>query len=521
MKYVYKERELFDDALSRAGQNFLDKKRIAVYGTGSGGGKVYKYLVDEGLIGNLVAFIDRDDSPMIGKQLHEVIIGRLDDFITQIDALLVAAEVHHHEIVQRLHDRIDENGITAIDMFETRYGTKEIMEYVSYLEDIQYKKSGDYIEIDNDEYKGNRWDTKVIAWYLPQFYVTDYNNRFHGMGFTEWTNSSKTLPQFCGHYQPHIPYHCGYYDLSNYKSIKRQAEIAKRYGIYGFAIHYYWFNETTRMLDTPIRLLLDNKDIDINYMINWATEDWSMEWDDSFQKWNFSDSFIKQELPKDTEAFFDELLPYFRDNRYIKINGMPVFSVYKCDIFLKSDFKRFTVELRQCAEKRGIAGIYIMISTGSHCFDEDVEEWGADALVEYQPNYMCVANSLEKLYPRGYINPHFNGVILDTSDFFERRRYLSRHKSNEFFRCAVTAWDNTARRATSGARIVWGISPKVLEIWLADLMDESKKIHDSEKDYVFVSSWNEWAEGSHLEPDMRYGYAWLKAVRNALEYSRK
>ena len=164
--------------------------------------------------------------------------------------------------------------------------------------------------------------------------------------------------------------------------------------------------------------------------------------------------------------------------------------------------------------------MYIVITTGSGCFDEDVNEWGADALVEYQPNYMCGTNSLNRLYPKGYVNPHFNGKILDTREFFYKKKYFVNHGSKKYFRCAATAWDNTARKASSGARILWGITPEVFEKWLVDLMIESKKIHERDDDYIFVSSWNEWAEGSHLEPDMRYGYAWLNAVRHALEISK-
>ena len=133
---------------------------------------------------------------------------------------------------------------------------------------------------------------------------------------------------------------------------------------------------------------------------------------------------------------------------------------------------------------------------------------------------MCQSNSLKCLYPKGYINPHFKGTILDTRDYFEEKRYFSDHVSDTYYRCVCTNWDNTARKGKTGARILWGITPEVFKKWLVDFMLESKKIHTAGNDFVFVSSWNEWAEGSHLEPDMRYGYAWLNAVRSALEITR-
>ena len=518
MKYLYTEFEHFDYILERRGMaSHIHGKKISIYGTGECGEKVYEYLVNKSLVNNLVAFIDREDSPMIGRKKNGMTVEKLDKAVKETDVILVASEWHHKEIVSRINDLFCDASILLIDMYETLYDSKAYEEYVSYIDEMQYGEKKEYVGILQECYQRADTDTKVIAWYLPQYYVTEYNNRFHGMGFTEWTNSSKTFPQFCGHYQPHIPYHMGYYDLSNYKSIKRQAEIAKFYGIYGFAVHYYWFNEKTQMLDTPIKLIREHKDIDINYFINWATEDWGMTWDDSFSDWEFSDSYIKQELPQDVAAFFDELIPYFEDDRYIKINNMPVFSVYNCNVFSKTDFRSFTDKLRQLALAKGFKGIYIIITTGSNHFDDDVHAWGADALVEYQPNYMCQFNSFNKLYPKGYINPHFKGTIIDTKDFFVEKKYFTKHISKKFFRGACTSWDNTARKGKTGARIIWGITPDVFKKWLIDIITESKTIHTMEEDFVFVSSWNEWAEGSHLEPDMRYGYAWLNAVRSALE----
>ncbi|WP_027407437.1 glycoside hydrolase family 99-like domain-containing protein [Anaerovibrio sp. RM50] len=518
MEYLHDEEEHFDAIFSRLGNEFaLAAKKIAIYGTGNGAKSVYNYLVKKGVSDNVVIFLDQDSSPMIGLEFCSQRVGILEDYKDIINVILVAAKWNHKAIVNRLNNIMLSTDILIIDMYEKVFDKKDLEEYISYIDELQYSEKKEYVEIADVGYQRMHEDTKVIAWYLPQYHVTEYNNRFHGVGFTEWTNSSKTMPQFCGHYQPHIPSHMGYYDLSNYRTIKRQAELARFYGIYGFAIHYYWFNERTKMLDTPIKLLRENKDIDINYFINWATEDWGMTWDDGFSGKNYSDSFIKQELPQDIDAFLDELIPYFQDERYIKVNGMPVLSVYNCNVFKKTEFRDFTDKLRKKALVKGVQGIYIIITTGSNDFDDDVHDWGGDALVEYQPNYMCQSNLLKSLYPKGYINPHFKGTIRDTRDYFEEKKYFSKHISKKYYRCACTNWDNTARKGKIGARIIWGITPEKLRDWLVDLITESKTIHDVEDDFVFISSWNEWAEGSHLEPDMRYGYAWLNAVRSALE----
>lgn len=151
-------------------------------------------------------------------------------------------------------------------------------------------------------------------------------------------------------------------------------------------------------------------------------------------------------------------------------------------------------------------------------FDENVEDWGADALVEFPPHGIGRWTPVDRI--SGYLNPHFVGQIIGTEKFIKEKKYLCEHKSKKYFRGAMPSWDNTPRKAYTGAAIYTGLTPNTFRQWVQDIMIESKKIHTREENIVFVNAWNEWAEGAHLEPDMKYGYANLKAIKNAIEQIR-
>lgn len=385
------------------------------------------------------------------------------------------------------------------------------IEYAEYIEQLAKKQSDKFVPFNAEDFQLQPNDTKVIAYYLPQFHQMEINNKFHGQGFTEWTNTSRALPLFTGHYQPHIPYDVGYYDLNNIEALQRQIYLAKRYGVYGFCFHYYWFSGE-KIMEKPINLLLQHKELEMPFCVSWATENWTSIWDGGDKN-----VMIEQKLEDgDDEKFMADILPFFKDNRYIKIDGKPILAIYKCKTFPQDKFKIFLNSIRKIAKENGFPDIYVMLSSALG-FEDDVEDWGADALVEYRAHALPFSR---RYRPKGYVNPNYKGLIYDVSGKLKQKAYMNPHKSKIYYRAALTSWDNTARKSDSGGLICTGYTPQTFKTWLKDIMIESKKIHSQDKDIIFANSWNEWAEASHLEPDMYYGYAYLQALREALLETR-
>lgn len=484
--------------------------RIAIYGTGEGAKEVFAALRQLGLEKQFRIAIDRDDSGKIGEKIFERPVCSLCDVTERADVILIAARVNHLVI----RDRIKEffggllNTPTVIDPYMHRNTREDEIEYVHYLEESRVNASRQFVPFKNGDYIRKETDTRIIAWYLPQFHQIEINNRFHGRGFTEWTNTSQAFPQFCGHYQPHIPYDVGYYDLMNIETLKRQACLAHDYGIYGFAFHYYWFSGK-RLMEKPLELLMAHKEINIPFCINWANENWTSVWDGGNQ-----DIMYEQGLDDgDDEKFMRDLLPLLNDPRYIKIDGRPLISIYRGDIFDKERLASFIKNIRGLAGENEIPELFVLVTTATRSL-MDPHILGADGLVEFPPH--GIARHARRIQPEGYLNPYFRGNIYDMEEFIENRRYMVPYDADIVFRTAMVGFDNTARRGMSAAGIFYGMDPGRYKKWLLDILWESKKEHPSSMDVVFVNGWNEWAEGAHLEPDMKYGYAYLEATKQAL-----
>lgn len=384
-------------------------------------------------------------------------------------------------------------------------------DYVDHVTSGNFNRKRDFVDITKDSFKRDENDTKVIAWYLPQFHQMDVNNKYHGQGFTEWTNVTRAIPAFVGHFQPQLPYDVGFYDLMNIDTFKRQIYLAKLYGIYGFCFHWYWFSGV-RTMEKPLELYLNHKELDFPFCINWADENWSTLWDGGNK-----DLIFEQKLMDDDDSkFMNDILPYMKDRRYIKIDGRPVLSIYRCKgIFDQERFKKLLANFRSIAKSNGFPDLYIMI-TNAFDFYDDVADWGADAIVEFPP---FGVSGVEKQLSGFFVNPYFKAHVYDTSLFIAERKYLYKHNSKKYFRSALVSFDNTARKGfDSNGSVFFSLNSETLQQWLKDIIEESKQIHSKSEDIVFVNSWNEWAEGSHLEPDMRFGYANLQAVKTALDY---
>lgn len=346
-----------------------------------------------------------------------------------------------------------------------------------------------------------RSDVKLIAYYLPQFHPIPENDLWWGKGFTEWRNVARAYPQFEGHYQPRIPGELGYYDLRVVDVMRRQVELAKLYGMSAFCFHFYWFGGKT-LLETPVRNYLDNKDLDLPFCLCWANENWSRRWDGSEHELLITQSHS----PEDDDAFLKHLDRYFRDERYLKIDGRPVLTVYRPSLF--PDPAATVARWRELAQELGYPDLYL-IATNSFAFS-DYERFGFDALSEFPPHHVRAANvqdrfELSKFRTGWRIRSY--AEIVET----EKTRPMV---DGVVHPGIMTSWDNSARRPASG-EIIHGATPELFKAWLKQCFLRAEGNPAGER-LIFVNAWNEWAEGTYLEPDKRFGYGFLDACASAV-----
>lgn len=345
---------------------------------------------------------------------------------------------------------------------------------------------------------------KVIAFYLPQFHPFPENDQFWGKGFTEWANVTKAKPNFNGHYQPHLPTHLGFYDLRLIENLRQQAALARNYGIEGFCFYYYWFSGK-QVMNLPIENLYNHKDIDINYCVCWANENWTRTWDGQSHNVLLAQKY----LPSDPLAFILDIGKYFQDERYIKVDGKPVLIVYNpLEI---NQFNEYIKIWRSEVIKMGFPGLYLLCTktTGYSEPKHDI-----DALVEFPPHQYAIKdyiNSKLEIY-----NPNYSGWVFDYNDYADLA--LKKDADYKLIRSVMLSWDNTARRQNTSITYHNFTIDKFAKLLSERLHTtlSNDKLSLAEK-FVFINAWNEWAEGTHLEPDRKHGFAYLNAVYQGLK----
>lgn len=333
---------------------------------------------------------------------------------------------------------------------------------------------------------------RLVAFYLPQFHPIPENDAWWGKGFTEWTNVSKSVPLFPGHEQPQVPADLGYYDLRLPETRRDQADLAREYGIEAFCYWHYWF-DGERLLERPFDEVLRSGEPDFPFCLAWANETWSRRWlgeeKEILRKQTYS--------PGDAERHARWLVGAFRDRRYLRVGGRPVFLVYRpADL---PDGDAFARTLRSVCRDAGLPPPYLL-GVSSHAV-VDHRPRGFDGNVEFEPQLGVLPDPL--------------GDGLKVHDYAESRRKMTHGKGDwPSHPCIMVSWDNTPRRGANGI-VFTGATPAAFEQGLRETVERVQHL-PSEERLVFVNAWNEWAEGNHLEPCLRHGRGYLEATLRAV-----
>ena len=375
--------------------------------------------------------------------------------------------------------------------------------YFNFLFEMNTNNAGDYVSLTYPNIP--KTDIRLIAFYLPQFHPIPENDEWWGKGFTEWSNVARALPQFIGHYQPRLPGELGFYDLRMPEVQKRQIELARQYGIHGFCFHFYWFNGRT-LLEKPIEEFVKN--IDFPFCLNWANENWTRRWDGKENEILMA----QNHSPEDDIEFIKYISGYLKNENYIRINSRPLLIIYRPALLPNP--KDTAARWREWCLNNGIGEIYL---AATHSFEHvDPERIGFDAAIDFPPNTFPLKDVADRL---AIVNPSFKGLIYDYKNAIELSKEAVKPPYKKF-RGIFPSWDNEARKPGRGTVII-NSSPHAYREWLRALCDYTANNFEPEERLIFINAWNEWAESAYLEPDRRYGYAYLHATAEALAHLPK
>lgn len=344
----------------------------------------------------------------------------------------------------------------------------------------------------------------VAALYLPQFHRIPENDSWWGEGFTEWTNVRRAKPLFPGHEQPRVPRDDRYYDLLERDVMRWQSDLASRHGVDAFCFYHYWFGGKL-LLERPVENYLAWKEIPTGFFLSWANEPWARTWDGREKEVLMPQVYGAEE---DWEAHFAYLLPFFQDSRYLRIDGAPVFVLYRTESIPRCE-EMVAHWDRRCREE-GFEGIHIVETLNG--FQDGPMLSASKALMPMEPTF-----TMRWDYPlwRRVLRKVRSLVVGAGPQTFSYRavwrrivRRDARWPGKETCPCLFVDWDNSPRKKERAA-IFLGCRPEIFEKYASKVVERSRKAGTR---LLFVNAWNEWAEGTYLEPDTRHGTGFLEIL---------
>jgi lipopolysaccharide biosynthesis protein len=360
----------------------------------------------------------------------------------------------------------------------------------------------------------SRIEINAIAIYLPQFHPFPENDKAWGKGFTEWTNVASSLPRFIGHNQPFLPSDLGFYDLRIPGKIKEQVELAKKYGISGFDFYYYWFSGK-KIMEMPVQTFLNDKTIDFKFSLTWANENWARVWNDEPKN-----IIIEQKYQEnDALNFIMDIERYLLDERYIRIDGRPLLTIYRPSDIPKVG--KVVATWREYWHKKHKEELFVAYVSNFARLDK--KEYGFDAERNFLPlNWHVYSQHNPQVeIPRSQLlDQNFSGELRDMEKIYKEYTEKFLEADDTRFKCLSPSWDNQARRKGVKGLTFINSSPALYEDTLRKIIERERRYFKDKDIYVYINAWNEWAEAAMLEPSQNLGHAHLVATRNALSKTR-
>jgi hypothetical protein len=357
---------------------------------------------------------------------------------------------------------------------------------------------------------------QTIAFYLPQYHPIPENDEWWSPGFTEWSNVAKQRPLFKGHYQPHIPADLGFYDLRVSEVRESQSSLARHYGIDGFCYYHYWFSGR-RLLQRPLDEVISSGRPDYPFCICWANHSWTRSWIGDNNGMLIEQKYSEE----DDQNHARYLSTLFSDSRYIKVMDRPVFLVYR-PADLPTPRKTLETFTRLYNEIAGVSPYYIAVD--AHCVGRDFRNDGFDSVLAFtpqlgvsSPDAFIDQRNISK-FTRNLRSGILSGSLKVFDEATERRKMEEISRPFPYIPSCFVGWDNSPRRGREGI-IYANSSPSLFAEFLYKAVVKAKE-HPHKHSLVFINAWNEWAEGNHLEPDLKNGHAYLEVCRKVISEFR-
>jgi len=380
---------------------------------------------------------------------------------------------------------------------------------------------------------------RIIAFYLPQYHPIPENDKWWGKGFTEWTNVGKAKPLFKNHYQPRVPADLGYYDLRMPEVREAQATMAREAGIEGFCYWHYWFGNDQQLLERPFNEVLQTGKPDFPFCLGWANHSWTNK------SWNSNKKYVEESVLReqtysveDHKKHFYSLLPAFRDTRYIKVDGKPIFVVFSPRTI--PNVSEFITLWNELAKENNLKGIHFVgIYENFEVRSVGVENKSNYKIPDFKKSAEICYNRILNLGFEAVNSRGNNRAQMKVNTFFiyyfkrllkykfkfkfiQRYNYekiiknLFVHEDNwdNVYPTIIPNWDRSPRSGRDA--IIWHNSnPKLFENHVRQVLKIVENKPDEHK-IIFLQSWNEWAEGNYIEPDIIFGNSYLEVLKKCI-----
>lgn len=396
------------------------------------------------------------------------------------------------------------------------------------------------LENDGHEYVDRSPGYTITAYYWPDYHIDPRNEENFGPGWTEWELVKWARPRFEGHKQPKIPL-WGYEDESDPQVMARKIDAASKYGVDVLIFDWYYYNEGSFLRAALDSGFLKAENVhQAKFALMWANHDMPDVFPAKFYE-TFPDIhvLIPGEVTRETfDKMVDEVIhKYFKHPSYWLVDGSPYFSIYDLDALIKGlgGFEAFQQALSDFRLKTKAAGfpdlhLNVIARQGTIFTNGNTLALSQDSIPssEIDQNELASQVGFNSLGSYTWVHhvklPHFptNQYADVREKAIENWHNTAKKFQLPYYANVSCGWDSTPRITSSDIYVNKGYP--FTPVLIGNTPGEFKKALIAMKEFLdnggneekifSINSWNEWTEGSYLEPDTENGYGFLEAIQD-------